>query len=330
MDLSVSYMGLKLRNPLVVSASPLTCKLDSIKSCEEHGAGAVVLRSLFEEEIYDEIEGHLEKDDMYFWYPEAADHIKKISKEQATQPYLKLIESAKKETSIPIIASVNCFSSGDWVKFAKNIENAGADALELNVATHLPYDDKMKAGELENLLSSIVKKVKKQINIPVAVKIGHYYTNLISVAHNLENAGADALVVFNRFYRPDIDINNLKVVGDNHLSSPREVTYSLRWVAVMSRHVSCDIAASTGIHEYDGVVKQILAGAAVTQLCSVLYLKGIKHLENIIKDLERWMNDQNFHAIDDFRGKVSDDRLSSVKFEQIQFIEKSHTDFTCC
>lgn len=324
MDLSVNYMGLKLRNPLVVSASPLTSTVENIKICEAQGIGAVVLRSLFEEEILADLEDQLNQEDMYFWYPEAAKHIKKLSKTQVTRPYLQLIEEAKKNSTIPIIASVNCFSAGSWVKFAKNIQNAGADALELNIATHLPHDEKMKEHHLEQTITRIVNNVKKELEIPVAVKIGHFYSNLIGTACALERAGADGLVIFNRFYRPDIDLDSMEVISDNNFSSPKELTYSLRWVGVLSQHVSCHIAASTGIHDYQGVAKQILAGATVAQICSVLYLKGFDEISKILRDLKSWMNSKGFETIADFKGKVTDSKLNSAKFEQLQFIQKTH------
>lgn len=324
MDLSVNYMGLKLRNPLIVSASPLTSIIENIKIFENEGVGAVVLRSLFEEEINEELEEQLGHEDMYFWYPEAAEHIKKLSKNQVTQPYLHLIQRAKKETGIPIIASVNCFSAGNWVKFACNIQDAGADALELNIATHLPYDETLEDNHIEQKIKDIVERVKKEVKIPVAVKIGHFYTNLIRTAGILERAGADGLVIFNRFYRPDIDIDKLEVISDNNLSSPKEITYSLRWVGVLSQHVSCNIAASTGIHNYEGVVKQLLAGATVAQICSVLYRHGFQEISKILNGLEDWMKSKRFESIDDFRGRITDSQLNCAKFEQIQFIQKTH------
>ncbi len=323
MNLSTRYLGLNLQNPLVVSASPLTNKIENIRICEEQGVGAVVLRSLFEEQINDEIDAKLDQEDMYFWYPEAADHIKNISKEQVTQPYLKLIEKAKREVSIPIIASVNCFSAGDWVVFAKNIESAGADALELNVSTHLPYDEKMEEHHLEDTIAAIVANIKSQVNIPVVVKLHPYFSNIIATAKQLERSGANGLVLFNRFYRPDIDIERLEVISDNYLSTTKEMTHSLRWIGVLSRHVSCDLAASTGIHGYEEVVKQLLAGATVTQICSVLYIKGLKHISTILNDLETWMKTKEFTTIDDFKGLITDNRLNSANFEQIQFIEKN-------
>lgn len=323
MNLSTRYLGLDLRNPLVVSASPLTNNIENIRTCERHGIGAVVLRSLFEEQINDELESRLDQEDMYFWYPEAADHIKKISESQMLRPYLRLIEKAKKETEIPVIASVNCFSAGKWVVFARNIQDAGADALELNVSTHLPYDEKLEGVRMEHIILDIVKKVKEQIDIPVAVKINPYFSNLIATAKEMEQTGADGLVVFNRFYRPDIDIENLEVIADNYLSVPREMTHSLRWIGVLSKHVTCDLAASTGIHGYEGVVKQLLAGATVTQLCSVLYEHGLEHISLILKGLEGWMQEKGFSSVDEFRGRITDDKLNSAKFEQIQFIEKN-------
>lgn len=274
MNLSTTYMNLPLASPLVAGASPLTANISHIRRMEEHGAGAVVLRSLFEEQIRDEIDAQLDKEDMYFWYPEAADHIRELSKGQMTKPYLRLIKQAKKEVSLPIIASINCFSAGNWVTFATEIQNAGADGLELNVATHLPYDDSMGSAEIEKRMCDIVEAVVSRLEIPVAVKIGPYYSNLIETARMIEQAGAKAIVLFNRFYRPDIDIETMQVVSDRYLSVPGELTESLRWIGVVSEHVRCDLAASTGIHSHEGVIKQLLAGATVTQLCSVLYQKG--------------------------------------------------------
>ncbi|MEX0680941.1 MAG: dihydroorotate dehydrogenase-like protein [Balneolales bacterium] len=323
MDLSTHYMGLRLPSPIIVSASPLTNHIDNIRTFETQGAGAVVLRSLFEEQINDELESLLDQEDMYFWYPEAAEHIRKISKGQSLRPYLRLIEEAKKAVSIPVIASINCFSAQNWVVFSKNIQDAGADALELNVSTHLPYDEKLEQNYLENAITTLIKKVKEQVDIPVAVKIGPYYSNIIGMAKQLEQTGADGLVIFNRFYRPDIDINNLSVISDNYLSVPGELTHSLRWIGVLSRHVSCDLAASTGIHGYEGVAKQLLAGATVTQICSILYLRGLDYISSILNDLEIWMEKKGFESIDDFRGMITDDRLNSAKFEQIQFIKKN-------
>jgi len=278
MDLFVKYLGLNLKNPLIASASPITSNINNIKKCEEAGIGAVVLKSLFEEEINEDINAQLDKEDMYFWYPGAAEKIKNISKEESTRPYLNLIEKAKKETSIPVIASVNCVSSSAWTRFAKNIQSAGADALELNISTILPYDGNLHSWLLEEVITDIINKVKEEIDIPVVVKLNPYFSNLIGTAEKIENSGVKGLVIFNRFYRPDIDINKLEVISNNSFSGPEEMSQSLRWIGILSRRTSVDLAASTGIHDYEGVVKQLLAGAKVTQICSTLYLRGIDYI----------------------------------------------------
>lgn len=323
MDLTTKYMGLTLKNPLVVSSSPLTMDLENLRACESHGASAVVLRSLYEEQIRNEMEDRLDKDDMYFWYPEAAGHIKNISKGQTLRPYLNYIEKAKNEISIPVIASINCFSAGNWIDFSKEIEKAGADALELNVSTHLPYDETMDGAQLEKMLYEIVSKVKEQVAIPVSVKMGPYFTNIIGAASRLEASGVDALVVFYRFFRPDIDIERLEVTSESYLSAPEELSDSLRWVGILSRHVQCDLAANTGIHGYEGVVKQLLAGATVTQFCSVLYIQGLAYIASILEDLKWWMKQKHFVSIEDFRGSIVDDKLNNARFEQLQFIRKN-------
>ncbi len=323
MDLTTKYMGLTLKNPLVVSSSPITMDLENLRACEAHGAGAAVLRSLYEEQISNELEGRLDLDDMYFWYPEAADRVKNISKGQTLRPYLGYIEKAKNEVSIPIIASINCYSPGGWISFAEEVQKAGADGIELNVSTHLLNEDAMEHGYLENTINSIISGVKKQVDIPVSVKIGSYFSNIIGAAKEMEQAGADALVVFNRYYRPDIDIEQLEVTSESYLSAPEELSNSLRWVGVLSKHLKCDLAANTGVHGYEGVVKQLLAGAAVTQFCSVLYIQGLGYIATMLEDLKWWMKQKRFASVDDFRGMITDDKLNSEKFEQIHFIRKN-------
>ncbi len=323
MDLKTNYMGLELKNPLVVSASPLSMDVDNLRAFEAHGASAVVLRSLYEVQITGEMEGKLDQEDMYFWYPEAAEHVRKISKGQILRPYLSYVEKAKNEVSIPVIASINCYRSGSWVAFAREIEEAGADALELNVSTHLPDSDAADARDIERAIRKVVEDVKKQVSIPVSVKIGPYFTSIIAMARELEQAGADSLVIFNRYYRPDIDIEQLEVTSENYLSAPGELSQSLRWVGVLSQHVRCDLAANTGIHDYEAVVKQLLAGATVTQFCSVLYIQGLAYITTMLEDLKWWMKQKRFSSVGDFRGKMVDDRLNSAQFEQVHFVRKN-------
>lgn len=324
MELTTRYMGLELRNPLVVSASPLTMDLENVRACEAHGAGAVVLRSLYEEQIVNELEGRLDQEDMYHWYPEAAEHVKKISRTQTLRPYLRYIEKVRDEVSLPVIASINCFTPGSWTSFAEEVQKAGAHALELNVATHLPGAGEEPAElEPEQNVRAIMDEVKKHVDIPVAVKIGPYYTNIVRFAKDMEQTGADALVIFNRYYRPDIDIEQLEVTSENYLSSPGEMSQSLRWVGVLSRQVTCDLAANTGVHDYEGVVKQLLAGATVIQFCSVLYLQGLSYIANVLEDLKWWMKQKRFASVDDFRGMIVDEKINSEKFEQIHFLRKN-------
>ncbi len=324
MELTTRYMGLELRNPLVVSASPLTMDLENVRACEAHGAGAVVLRSLYEEQIVNELEGRLDQEDMYHWYPEAAEHVKKISRTQTLRPYLRYIEKVRDEVSLPVIASINCFTPGSWTSFAEEVQKAGAHALELNVATHLPGAGEEPAElEPEQNVRAIMDEVKKHVDIPVAVKIGPYYTNIVRFAKDMEQTGADALVIFNRYYRPDIDIEQLEVTSENYLSSPGEMSQSLRWVGVLSRQVTCDLAANTGVHDYEGVVKQLLAGATVIQFCSVLYLQELSYIANVLEDLKWWMKQKRFASVDDFRGMIVDEKINSEKFEQIHFLRKN-------
>lgn len=316
-------MGLELRNPIIVSASPLTNTIENIRTCEKEGAGALVFQSLFEEQILNELDVQLDKDEMYFWYPKAAEQIKSITKNQLIRSYLNRIEQAKEEVSIPVIASVNCFSAGEWISFSKEIENAGADALELNIATHIPHDHKMDGRQLEENHIQIVRKVKEQINIPVAVKIAPFYTNIIDTTLKMEKAGADALVLFNRFYLHDIDIDNISVESGDYFSQPSELLPVLRWVGILSDKLTCDIAATTGIHDYQGAVKQLLAGANAAQVCSVLYEKGLGEIRVILHEMKAWMEKKRIHSVTDLSSKIMDDRIQSAKFEQLQFIRKN-------
>jgi len=323
MDLSVKYMGLSLKSPLIASASSLTSKVENIREIAQNGAGAVVLRSLFEEQINEEINTDLAPNDMYHWYPEAADLVRSISKPQKAKSYLQLIEEARKTVDIPIIASVNCITDSDWVAFSKELENAGARALELNISTIMPTRADVDYMSVIDLSASIVANVKQHVSIPVAVKINHTPSIQIQMVQRLEQAGADALVLFNRPFQPDIDIDSLAVITDNYLSAPEEMLQTLRWVGILSQHVKGDIAASTGIYDHKGVIKQLLAGATVTQMCSTLYVNGISHIATINQNLEQWMEKKNFSTIDQFKGKLLENRLTTLHLERIQFIEKS-------
>ncbi|MFP4367796.1 MAG: dihydroorotate dehydrogenase-like protein [Bacteroidales bacterium] len=322
MDLSTKYAGLQLRNPLIVSSSKITGNVDKIKKCAAMGAGAIVLKSVFEEQIMDSIQEKVNKDDMYFWYPEAEEHVKSLSVGQGVQQYLNLIKEAKSAVDIPVIASVNCAGGDRWIDFAGRIEEAGADAVELNIAV-VPYDENMDCNAVENSYREIVKNVAGTVNIPVIVKLGFYFSNIVKISKALQDAGAKGLVVFNRFYRPDIDTDSFEIVNHRYLSTPAELTLSLRWVGLLRGRMDIDISASTGIHSPDDAVKQLLAGATTVQFCSTLYKNGIEQILKMKEGLEKWMDGKGFDRIEDFRGKVGGNTLQKAAFERIQYIERT-------
>jgi dihydroorotate dehydrogenase (fumarate) len=322
MDLSTKYMGLNLKNPIIVSSSKLTSEINSIKKCVDVGAGAIVLKSLFEEQLIADSDALMDQDIKYFWFPEAIDHINKHSKEHGVKQVLDLIKKIKNYTDIPVIASINCFSTHEWPKFAKSLEDAGADGIELNIAI-FPFDQKIPSLEIENQYVEIVKEVKKYVNLPVSVKLSNYFTNLTQIIHRLDDAGVDGLVLFNRLYRPDIDIEKETIIRQNLLSAPEEVTKALRWVALLSGKVKCHIAGGTGIHDYQGVVKHLLAGAYATQISSTLYNHGISYIDTMLDGLEKWMKKHKYNNIDEFRGKICKlEEGCDSKFERIQYLKK--------
>jgi len=318
-NLSTDYLGLKLKNPIIAASSGLVNSLSGVKKCEKKGASAVVLKSLFEEQILKEIQnaGGCNED----MHPEAYDYIKSITEDFSEKKYIELIEECKKEVNIPIIASINCLSSDGWTDYAKQIENAGADAIELNIA-FMANSHLTTAKEIHANYYSIVSTVKNAISIPVSVKIGPFFTSLGRFAQRLNQAGADGLVLFNRFYQFDIDIDNIRISGENKLSTSGEIHTSLRWVAILSGNLNCSLSASTGIHNANDVIKQLLAGANTVQLCSTLYLNGYERIAVILKGLEMWMEEHEYNSIDDFRGRMNR-TISNFpdKYERIQYIK---------
>lgn len=326
MDLSTKYMGLDLKNPIVVSSSRMTGDIDSIKKCIDAGAGAIVLKSLFEEQLSIKTESALSNSrasEMYFWFPEAKNLVMEQGIKANMEQYLNFVRKVKEISTVPIIASINCQTPDEWPHFASAIQDAGADAIELNIAI-FPFNNSMASCELEEVYVRILNQVKKHVTIPVSIKLGHYFTNLCAVAHKLVENGVDGLVLFNRYFRPDIDIDTMKVVEDNYFSSPEELQESLRWIALMTENnLECDLAASTGIHTYVGVVKQLLAGAEVVQVCSTLYLNGIGYLSDIIEGLKGWMMTHNFNTVNEFRGKSIDKQTMDASFERIHFMKRN-------
>ncbi|MBN1820455.1 MAG: dihydroorotate dehydrogenase-like protein [Prolixibacteraceae bacterium] len=321
-NLETTYLGLKLKNPLVIASSGLTGSVEKIKELENAGAGAVVLKSIFEEQINNEVGYLLEKDQQNRDYPEAADYIKNYIRDNSVTTHLELLKKVKENVNIPVIASINCVSSDEWLTFAKDFEEAGADALELNVF-YVPTDRYQKPGQVEQLYLDILNGVKKQVSIPVSVKIGVYFSNVVAMAEKLKAAGAKGVVMFNRFYEPDINLEKLELVSSEILSSPSDLRRSLRWTGLVSSEVAgLDIAASTGIHDADAVVKQLLAGAQVTQLCSTVYKNGTGVIARILGGIEEFMKKWNFKNLDDFRGRLSYKNIQyPMMYERSQFMK---------
>ncbi|RJP23634.1 MAG: dihydroorotate dehydrogenase-like protein [Candidatus Omnitrophota bacterium] len=306
MDLSTTYLGLKLKNPLAPSASPLSRDIDSIKKMEDAGASAVVLHSLFEEQIQFEAK---ELDHFLSHgaesYAEALSYFPKAD-EYAIGPddYLEHIRKAKAAVDIPIIGSLNGVSTGGWIDYAKKMQDAGADALELNVY-YIPTDPSVPTDKVEKVYLDIVKAVKKGVTCPVAVKLSPYFTSMSSMAQRLVDAGANGLVLFNRFYQPDIDIENLEVGPNLMLSTPQEMRLPLRWIAILYGRIEADLAATTGIYTAEDVIKMLMAGANVTMMCSALLRHGVGRIREVLADLKKWMEEHEYESVEQMRGSMS-------------------------
>ena len=323
MNLTTSYLGLKLKNPIVVGSSTFTGTVDGIVKCSKAGAGAVVLKSLFEEQILSDIKKEEGYTDIYTHNVDADLYMKTFLRGNEIAIYTNLIREAKKAVDIPIIASINCADKGEWMSFAKELQDAGADALELNIAVS-PFDKDVASKVIEDEVVNIFNEVKKTVNIPVSVKLGDHFTNIGNLAFRLSMAGAAGLVLFNRFYNPTIDIENMKVVPGSALSVEEENGNTLRWISLLSAQgIPCCLSASTGVHSAEDVVRQILAGASSVQVCSVLYKKGVDFVANMLEGMEKWMQKHNFNSISDFKGKCS--ASADVKvFERLQYLRRNN------
>lgn len=315
-------MGLKLNNPIIVSSSGLTNSVKDIIALEEKGAAAVVTKSLFEEEIIMETHDNLNK--MHasgFVYPETTEYFDFDRMEDTVSNYLKFLADSKKSVKIPIIASINCVTSEGWTDFTKRIEDTGVDGLELNIF-NLPTDFNKENSEHEKIYFEIIEKISNVSKLPISLKIGFYHSNLGYFIKHLSHSPTRAIVLFNRFYNPDFDVNTLQFTSSHVLSTPAEITMSLRWIAIMANRVSCDLSASTGIHNSDAVIKQLLAGAKTVQLCSTLYKNGNDQIGLMLKELEKWMYEKDYKTIDEFRGKMSQSKTFDPKvFERVQFMK---------
>lgn len=319
-DLSTTYLGLDLKNPLIVGSCGFTNSVEKIGKLAESGAGAIVLKSLFEEQILADLSANLESYSTD--YPGATDYVREYTRGNEVDTYLKLIAGAKKKVDIPVIASVNCVSSKEWTSFAKSVENEGADAIELNVSL-LPSNPKVTSEQNEQQYVDIVSAVSEMVSIPVALKMSHYSASLANLIQKLSWTDKIAgFVLFNRFYSPDIDINKMVVKSSELLSSPAEGTLPLRWIALLSGIVEKDLVASTGVHDSEGVVKQLLAGATAVQVVSTIYKNGMGQLGTILEGLESWMDEKSYNTLKDFRGQLSFDKVEDpAVYERTQFMK---------
>jgi dihydroorotate dehydrogenase (fumarate) len=320
MDISTTYLGLKLGSPVIAGSSGLTGSVDKIASMAQHGAGAVVLKSIFEEEIYHEQEDILKEAEADGVNLDQFDYYDFHLKGEKLDRYVALIEGAKQAVDIPVIASINCVYSHEWTAFARRIEAAGADALELNMF-FLPSDFERSAREQEAAYFETIDKILAAVSIPVALKISYYFSNLGPMIQRLSRTGVAGLVLFNRFFSPDIDIDAFKVKPSFVFSSPAELAISLRWIAIMAQKVDCDLAASTGVHTGAALIKQLLAGAQAVQTVSSLYQKGPAHIATLLDSLKAWMQKHGFESLADFRGRMSQDAASNpAVYERTQFM----------
>ncbi|MCS6950154.1 MAG: dihydroorotate dehydrogenase-like protein [bacterium] len=322
-DFSTTYMGLTLRNPLVASSSPLSHKVDTICKLEEAGIGAVVMYSLFEEQIT------LESQQLDYFlthgtesYAEALSYFPDVGNYNVgPDEYLNLIRKAKETVDIPIIGSLNGVSAGGWVRYAKLIQEAGADGLELNVY-YLPTDPDLPGAAVEDMTVDVVKAVRNEVNIPLAVKIGPFFSSIPHMAKRLAEAGADALVLFNRFYQPDIDIENLEVTPHLVLSTSDELRLPLRWTAILYGRVPVDLAITTGVHTYRDVLKGLMAGAKVTMMASELLQNGLGRIGQILQEMESWMMEYEYSSVQQMIGSVSQKNVAEpAAFERANYMK---------
>ena len=322
-DLTTVFAGLTLKNPVIVGSSGLSDTVENLAELEKNGAAAVVLKSLFEEEILKEINASLHKmSSDGFLYPETVDYYDFYeTPEEATISYLTQIQAAKKQISIPVIASINCMTASQWTYFPRQVQQAGADALELNIFI-LPSDFDRTAAQNESMYFEIISEVKKQVTIPVVVKLSYYFSNLASFLLKVSNSGIDGLVLFNRFYNPDFDIESLEFTSGAVLSNPSDVYLSLRWIGILAGRSGCSLAASTGVHDGTALIKQLLAGAHAVEIASTLYKNGNQQIGTMLNELENWMNRKAYTSLDQFRGLLSQSRSSNpAAYERVQFMK---------
>ncbi len=323
MDLSTNYLGLHLKNPVVPSASPLSRSLDSMKRLEDAGASAIVMYSLFEEQIAHEaaeLNHYLSYGTESFaealtYFPETQEY------NLGPDEYVEMLRSAKEKLGIPVIGSLNGISSGGWIDYAKKIEQAGADALELNVY-YIPTDPQLTGQEVEDRYLEVLMAVKQAIKIPVAMKLSPFFSSMANMAFRLDTAGANGLVLFNRFYQPDLDLETLEVVPGVVLSTPMAMRLPLRWIAILHGKVKASLAATSGVHTAQDVIKMMMAGADVTMMCSALLKHGPQHITSVLTEIRQWMLEHEYVSVSQMKGSMSQKSVADpAAFERANYMK---------
>jgi len=336
-NLKTTYLGLKLKNPLIAGSCGLTNSVSNVKELAKKGVGAIVLKSLFEEQIHIEAEKVIKNNTdgvstfsnapktifskRIYDYEEAYSYIYDFAKRNTLGKYLYFLDEAKKSVDIPVIASINCVSNQDWHAFAKKIEETGVDALELNIYV-LPSDWRRSGDDNEQIYYDIIREVRNYVNLPISVKIGYYFSSVAQSVKKLSESGIKGLVLFNRPYNTDIDIDKIELSHGPIYSTQEESTHTLRWISILSGHVGCDLSASTGVHDYKSFIKQLLAGATTVQIASALYKEGFELIPDILKGTSDWMKKHDFESIESFRGMLSKTKLDNpAAIERVQFMK---------
>ena len=323
-DLTTTYLGLSLKNPLVASASPLSRKLDTVRRLEDAGASALVMYSLFEEQIThesQELDHYLERGTHS--YAESLNYFPDLNHYNLVpEQYLEHLQRVKQAVSIPVIGSLNGISSGGWVEYARKIEQAGADALELNIY-YVPTDVELSGAELEETYVQLVRDVRARVTLPIALKLSPFFTSLPHMAKRFVEAGANSLVLFNRFYQPDFDLEGLDVVPNLVLSTPHDLRLPLRWIAILYGRVDADLALTSGIHSATDILKAMMAGASVAMMASTLLLHGIDRLTHLLHTLKEWMEQHEYVSIMQMRGSMSQQSVADpAAFERANYMKE--------
>jgi dihydroorotate dehydrogenase (fumarate) len=336
-DLQTTYLGLKLNNPLIAGSCGLTNNIDSIREIADKGVGAIVVKSIFEEQINVDTEKVIKNEEgniklltrasdlmigrRVHDYDEAYSYIFDFARRNTLDKYLGFVSKAKKAINIPLIASINCVSNNDWHSFAKKIEETGVDALELNIYI-LPSDWRRNGADNENIYFDIIREIRNYVNLPISVKIGYYFSALSQSVQKLSQSGVKGIVLFNRPYNTDFDVEKMEVSHGSIYSSESEYNHTLRWISILSGNVDCDLSASTGIHNWEAFVKQLLAGAKTVQVASALYKEGMDVIPAILRGTTDWMKRHGFENTDAFRGKLSKSKLENpAAIERVQFMK---------